>query len=542
MTRPSSLPAESFAPLNTRRLSRPVLLWQDERARGLGFDAERIFCGPADGDAAQDYVDETRVEWADRYGGIGVGAAGGSGRCASFGDLQTKGVGATPLVAHNADAHHSSGAQTALSALVETVFAQVFEVALPFGAVPTLAVLLTRPPGDRGSVRSNTRALTVRPFVLRPAHFMRNLLNQDQRRAQGELAPGLTRDTYRVTQALTRFTQGLQSALGLAPADPTTTIDNGLRELTTRLACQFAASFAKRLPHGSVSCSNVSLSGQFLDYGMAHALPTYRRPADAQHDPWTESQRGLQTVVLLREQLEKYYPGLRANEVISKDELTRLYGTVLERRLGIEMAKMAGLTEDLALACPEAHLSAWLQVMRRILVRGGEELLVPREPNSAWTELPVDPLRPDLNRVLAASAGHGQPQAMDQSIAPLLADAELRSQFVHAAMAVRQALRPTLGHAAGALEPYLSVQARRKNAVLPELERDSWFRIGVVAQMLDGGFQPAAVQALLDGTLSQARHTLADLAPDLAGANGVAQVQDLAGRRVDAVTALTKAA
>jgi hypothetical protein len=542
MTRPTALPAESFAPLTTRRLSRPVLLWQDRRAHELGFDATQVFCGPCEGDAPQDYLDETRVEWADRYGGIGVGAAGGSGRCASFGGLQTKGVGATSLVAHNADAHHSSGTQTALSAMVETVFAQVFQAALPFGAVPTLAVLLTRPPGDGGSVPSTTRALTLRPFVLRPAHFMRNLLNQDQRRPQGELAPGLTRDTYRVTQALTHFTQGLESALGLAPADPATTIDAGLRELTRRLACQFAASFAKRLPHGSVSCSNVSLSGQFLDYGMAHALPTYRRPADAQHDPWTESQRGLQTVLLLREQLDKYHPGLRAAAVASKEELTHLYGTVLERRLGIEMAKMAGLTEDLALACPEVHLSAWLQSMRRILVRGGEQLLAPREANSAWTELPIDPLRPDLNRVLAASAGHGEPEAMDRSVAPLLGDADLRSQFVRAAMAVRQAVRPILGHAGGALDRYLAMQARRKNAVLPELERDSWFRIGVVAQMLDGGFQPAAVQALLEDTLNRARYALADLAPDLTRASGVAQIHDLAGRGVEGVPAFAKEA
>jgi hypothetical protein len=96
---------------------------------------------------------------------------------------------------------------------------------------------------------------------------------------------------------------------------------------------------------------------------------------------------------------------------------------------------------------------------------------------------------------------------------------------VAAAVAVREALRPALGVSAEALDAYLGAQARRKNAVLPELERDNWFRIAVVTQMLDADFEPAVVQSLMTGAIDRARHVLADLSPGLPGANGIEQIQ-----------------
>ncbi|MEO6278249.1 hypothetical protein [Roseateles sp.] len=527
MTRPIMLPEASFTPVTTRRLARPELLWQDDHAQAQGFNAERVFCGPVAGDAPNAYADDTRVEWVDHYGGTGVGAAGGSGRCAAHGELQTKGVGPTPLVGHDADAHHSSGEQTVLSALAEAVFAQVFQAALPFGAVPTLAVLLTqRSKGTRLSPKA--RAITVRPFVLRPAHFMRNMFNQQQRRPQGALAPGLTRDTYRVSQALQYLISGLEDCLGADADDDLGKIDQGFRELTRRLAWQFAASFAKRLPHGSVSCSNISLAGQFIDYGMSHALPTYRRPSDSVQDPWSESQRPLQTLSLLRQQMDKYLPGLRGVPVAQLDELSHLYWTTYTERQSIEMAKMAGLTEDLAQACSPDLLMAWLQAMQRLWIAGGRQVLAPRDPTEAWRPMPVDPKFPDLNRILAAAAPHGGAEAMDRSIAPLVADERMRSQFVDAALAVRRAVKYPLGDgAADAFDTYLARQAERKNDVMPQFERDSWFRIGVVAQMLEEDFQPAAVQTLMAEAVGSARRTLADLAPDIPGTSGIEQVHAL---------------
>jgi hypothetical protein len=117
---------------------------------------------------------------------------------------------------------------------------------------------------------------------------------------------------------------------------------------------------------------------------------------------------------------------------------------------------------------------------------------------------------------------------MDQAIAPLLADAGLRSRFVAAAMAVRQALLLVVDGPPGTLGAYLAIQAQRKNAVCHELARDSWFRINVVAKMQAENFSSAAVQRLMSSTIARARHTLSDLVPDLPGTNGIEQIQALA--------------
>ena len=75
MSHPTTLPESSFVPVTTRRLARPELLWQDDTAQAHGVDPERVFCGPTADDSVAAYTDETRGEWADRYGGIGGGAA-----------------------------------------------------------------------------------------------------------------------------------------------------------------------------------------------------------------------------------------------------------------------------------------------------------------------------------------------------------------------------------------------------------------------------------------------------------------------------------
>ena len=62
MTRPAQLPESTFAPVTTRRLARPELLWQDDTAQAQGFDPERVFCCPAADEPAEAYTDEVRVE------------------------------------------------------------------------------------------------------------------------------------------------------------------------------------------------------------------------------------------------------------------------------------------------------------------------------------------------------------------------------------------------------------------------------------------------------------------------------------------------
>jgi hypothetical protein len=247
-------------------------------------------------------------------------------------------------------------------------------------------------------------------------------------------------------------------------------------------------------------------------------------------DPLTESQRILNTLVLLRQQLDKYCPGLRGAGVVSAEELANQYIITLDQRQTVEMAKMAGLTEDLAQACEPTLLDEWKKAMRGIWLQGAKEPLQPRQAGTPWRPLPANPHRPDLNRLFTEAAPHGNAEAMDRAIRPMLADANLRQRFVAAAVAARQSLRPVLGSSASALDAYMAAQARRKNAVLPELERDNWFQIGVIKQMADTGFEPAVVQSLMTSAISRASYVLADLAPELPGANGIDQIRATAQR------------
>jgi len=533
MSMPTTLPESSYVPVTTRRLARPELLWQDDTAQTHGFDPERVYCCPVAGEAPESYTDETRVEWADRYGGSGIGMAGGSGRCAAYGGLQTKGVGVTPLVTTEANEWYRSGTLSVESAVLEALFAQVYQAALPFGAVPTLAVMLVHPPAS-GVASRTARALAMRPFVLRPAHFMRNLLHPSERLPQGLSAPGLTRDAFCVQQAFTQLANGLGASMGLSlpGAGEAEFIDHALCELARRMAWQFAAGFAKRLPHGTISPSNLALNSQYMDFGLSRFERVYRRRHLDVQDPGAESVAGLQALITMRQQLDKYHTAVRGT-VTAPDALAQLFNTTMEERLAVELARMSGLTEDLTQACPKPLLHTWMKVMLDIRRRGVKNDIPAvdgRTPRlSTWG---VDPHRPDLGVVLTLAVPQASAEAMDRAIAPHLADEHLRSRFVATALEVREALCHSLDLQATDLNNYLAMQARRKNTPLTELESDGHFPMPIIAKIAAHGYEPDAVQRCLSGAIIKARTTLSDLAPDLPGSNGQEQIR-LLGRHVE---------
>ena len=524
------LPPAAFAELTTHRLARPELVLQGSGAQAAGFDAGQVFCCPKPEEPQSLYTTQSRTELADRYGGIGAGMAGGSGRCSSYGSLQTKGVGVTPLVAPNADAHHSSGTMTLTGALEEALFGEVFQLALPFGALPVHAVLTTERLSATGRPPAEARALAVRPLVARPAHFLRNLLNPDGRAASGAQAPGLTCDADRVRLAMAFLATNLQLALRLdmPGADEAEILDAGLKELVRRLAWQFAAGFAKRLPHGSMSCSNLALSGAYLDFGLSSFVPAYRRICWANgQDSWTESLSPVRTLVSLRRQLDCYRPSLRTASVISADDMAIQFGQHLQQRLAVEMAKMAGLTEDMAQACPADLLAAWLTAMRDIFQRGADERFVVNPgamADGAPAPAPRRSGRYDLNAVLSVAAPCVDGQDMDRALAPLLDDPALRLRFVRAAVDVRHSLLASAGDAGANLAAYLGAQAERKNTVLDGLQRDTWFRTVAIRRIEDSA-DADRIHAVMDETLAWSRHVLSDLHPWLPGANGLEQLQ-----------------
>jgi hypothetical protein len=532
--RPALLPPSSLIEVETRRLARAEIVWQD----GTDVvDPTQVYCRPQRYEADDLYETETRVEWADRYGGTGTGAAGGSGRCTALNGLQTKGVGVTPLVAPVADPFHASGTMMLFEAATEALFAGVYQASLPFGAVAVHAVILTggrysQPLGDDADARC-VRSLAIRPFVPRPAHFMRNFMYPDGNRAAGPTAHGITVDCWRTEQAMACLATNFKTSLTLSASenDEMALLDAGLRELTRRLAWQCAAGFAKRLPHGTLSCSNIALNGAYLDFGVSNFLPSYRRLCWAHgQEPWTEAMWPLRTVLSLRQQLDKYRPLILGGAIVSCDDLTEEYGRHFQQRLAIEMAKMAGLTEDMASACPAELLRTWLKAMRSTWTRGAQERFVTDSGRLADGRAAPPPRqlgRFDLNAILAAAGPCGDAESMDRALAPLLGDPTLRREFVNAASEVRRWLRNLVEpEGSSNLDAYLARQALRKNADLPALKREKSAGLDLLKpfRQLEIAGNTAAIGPAIDRALVQARHVLADLDPALPGDTGVAQL------------------
>jgi hypothetical protein len=202
-----------------------------------------------------------RIVHADRYGDPrGTSPHGGSGRVATIGKFQVKGIGPTPLVG-DATWIHSHGHMSLTEAICEAIFGEILDQELPFGAVPAIAII------DCGEVMKTPhgelrRALVVRPAALRPAHLLRAASFVPST----GLAVTPSPDATRVREAIAHLAS--MKDVDLARLH----LPRDIAELLDRLAQQAATADALRLFTGGLFASNVSLTGAILDFGVARAL------------------------------------------------------------------------------------------------------------------------------------------------------------------------------------------------------------------------------------------------------------------------------
>ncbi|WP_434574595.1 hypothetical protein J3P88_07825 [Pseudomonas sp. Z3-6] len=193
--------------------------------------------------------------YAERYGGDGILRNGGGGRCGFDGDYQLKGIGPNNLVGANSDEAHGNGLLSLETAVYESIWAEIINIALPYGAMRTVAIISMGTEFNQDG-KTYARGLLVREAAVRPAHFIRAPYFND-------ISPdSLCSDARRVKLAVQRLIEFL-------PAGPdgelVSNLGFGLVELAKRYARQFAAARAKRIIHYNVSASNVSLNGAWLD-------------------------------------------------------------------------------------------------------------------------------------------------------------------------------------------------------------------------------------------------------------------------------------
>jgi hypothetical protein len=257
-----TLPAATVVWLNDRWFSRQGVPLSRDGARRLRAETwileEFAVTTPTHG-AAPGAV--RRLVHADRYGDPrGTSPHGGSGRVATIGRFQVKGIGPTPLVG-DATWIHSHGHVSLSEAIAEAMYGELLDQELPYGAVPVIAIVDT---GEHmvSSEQTTPRALIVRPAVVRPAHFLRAPLFVGSQRET--LAPSSdARRTRESVQWLASLHEDERDRLRL----PLT-----LAQMQMRFATQAAIADSLRVYTGGLFAQNLSLDGAVLDFGVARTL------------------------------------------------------------------------------------------------------------------------------------------------------------------------------------------------------------------------------------------------------------------------------
>lgn len=275
-----------LVPFPVRQLRNASLLWLNRRwflERGIDItDTDTLdrvetwlvatfgYISPAADDKAATFTHRTKIAHADRYGSSGGTAPhGGSGRAAIYGCFQAKGVGITPLVGVSASLGHAHGCASLAEGIREAIYAEIVASEFPHGAIPVIALIDTglyfsSPDRSEKYDQDVRRAIVVRPCVLRPAHAERAALFSQ---SVTGYANSQASDAKRTRDVVRRWSfHGNHEETSGIPS---------LRETLGRAAEQAAFGQVHRLFNGGYFSSNLSVTGELLDFGNMHALPDW---------------------------------------------------------------------------------------------------------------------------------------------------------------------------------------------------------------------------------------------------------------------------
>lgn len=391
---PLPLPVSSYIGFPVVRCIDPEVVWSSgcfspEAATSASW------CRPIDGPHQARFDTVHQLALADRYGGVGPGGAGGSGRCAILPgtSIQIKGCGVTPLVDPNADPFHRSGVMHLEEALQEVIFGEIFSRLLPYGAVGCLSLVLT---GERyveeGPYEERVprrRALLHREFPIRPAHFLRNLRFVEQPPSEPD-SSGLKPDVRRVVAAMAALPKivcrpeliSINETSGTGDSDVFLT---WVSEFAKRLASQLAATEAIQLCHGSISCGNMTLDGRLLDYGLSGYVPFGRRHAKPPNwqDPTDQSFAVKLAIQGLVQQAKRYAPWGGGLAEADFHSILRSFDEELQQARSIEYSTLFGIDRPTAIACPSPVRDRLRDLLLTLANHGHNEKYVHFEASKA---------------------------------------------------------------------------------------------------------------------------------------------------------------
>ncbi len=353
-----------------------------------------------------------------------MGYCGGSARCGILDNLQLKGVGKNQLHGTRpnspADSWHSSGTVCVSEAGREAIWSSVCEAALPYGAVASLAIVLTgtrtsEPSQGQGTGHPPRRALLVREPALRPAHFLRNVYFH----ASNPPTAKTCQDTERTGIAIHRLADAFAQAFEPKASDTViSTINSGLLEMARRFAAQLAASFAKRIFHGGLCSSNIALDGRFLDFGTMTTVSAYRRrsgaPIPGGPDSWTQHTQLATTIAHLHTHVARFLKCSGRESLISVNEIHQEFYAIWNTLTEIELLKLTGVAEPSLEAYPVLCRTRLCKCLSEFITRGAKTpyILWDADDERLRGTRPLESTgKYDLNQILSAIA---HPRSSDE--------------------------------------------------------------------------------------------------------------------------------
>lgn len=462
----------ALVPFLATKLANADVIYQNDGCRKSTADVlqEWAYQVPRVSDQPARFLERKKKFHAERYGGSGLLSNGGGARCGLSKNIQIKGIGPNPLVGEGTDYWYANGAMSLADALKEAVWGEVLPLALPFGGVPVLAVIATgtkcRTMGPRGTRVSVPRGLVVRQNAIRAGHFERATYF----RPQAAFKSMLPSDTERVRAMIKSLPNALScyaTPTELAAfSDPIERTHELLARFASRVAIQLATSKAKRIMHGGLSSSNISVDGRWLDYGSISSLPGFANTGNYDPSFWLEH-----TIVGEMFRSLAFFCGkyliTGSPRFSGFDDIDAHFDRHYVKHLHHQFALLAGY--------PEMAVSG--DASRTSMLQLGEILV---QLAKAGTEKPFRgatcALRHygafRLGEILEASAQSGSRSDRERRIAPHIADVRLRGTFIARASAVAESAEAE-GNSQGvstiAVRQLATLNAAKSAAVLPEI-------------------------------------------------------------------------
>lgn len=466
------LPVSSYIPFEVRKIKRPNLLWSN-RISGESEDQlldKYAYCAPLDGEPEDTYTSEGKIAHIERYGGSGIGVNGGGVRCGMFDGMTVKGIGKSQLAGTTAPFWHSYGGASIKEAIREVIWGEVFDSALPFGAVRVEAIIATGTSVplryvDAYGNNSCSRALILRKPFIRPAHYMRASFFQPS----SKFSSTYLSDSERTQVALSTIFDALRSSLNILSINDFYFL---LRTAFLRYASQIAIARAKRLIHGSISSSNITLDGRILDFGMTSSVSDFGRIIIARGCPdATQQHHGIiNTLVELGYYLNRYNPQLIKSRKNWQRDIREHFMCEYENAFRIQLIKLSGFPESAIEALSFIEKLNFSNILIEIISEGNCEPFKILSPCDKYKPSMPDTMgKYNLRSILIKASELADSSTADEALKPLIFDNSLRERFIKEYFNIYSIVRNFMQANDKEIRIFIKLNAKRINSDLSSL-------------------------------------------------------------------------